>query len=291
MAHELRTPLRHRAGAGRFARSPAVARLAAHRSGQHDPHGQPGARHRRARELPGERRRAPILTRYAATRWPFMAPLAVDLARPSRYRRPGAGLGARPSRGAVPRRAQPDRELPSAHTPAQGSRSRSRSATAPVRVLDDGPGVPAADANRSSAASGGATATQGRKPGLGWPSWPASPRPTRQRHGRGPTGGGASSRPDCARPLDRRTVASAVRNQQAKPRPTAAGRRGRDDGTSRTSRRTVSQAAGERARTEPAPAYREKEYGIWQTMTGPMSPADPPAAPALPISVFAAATG
>ena len=63
--------------------------------------------------------------------------------------------------------------------------------------------------------------------------------------------------------------------------------------TATDARDTFPKLLAERARTGPdRPAYREKEYGIWQTMTGPMSPARSACwRRAWPISAFAAATG
>ena len=56
----------------------------------------------------------------------FMAPLAVERGQDHRaHRRRRAGLGARPCRGAVPRRAQPRRERHPPHA-APACRSRSR---------------------------------------------------------------------------------------------------------------------------------------------------------------------
>ena len=119
----------------------------------------------------------------------FMAPLAVGAVQDHRARRQrAAGLGARPFRGAVPRRAQPDRER---HPPRpgrrvdrgrglgrrHGARARRRAGRARGRARIDLPALLAARPHARPKAAAWA-----------WRSWPASPRPTtaasRSRTGR-----------------------------------------------------------------------------------------------------------
>ena len=285
MAHELRTPLAiMRARVDSLGARPA-ARRAAHRPRQHDAHRQPGARHRRARELHGRRPTpAPTCTRSAPRPSPSWRRSRSTRPRPSRSpaRRARSGCAAMPRRCSAPC--------------ATWSRTRSAIPRAgvsiEVEVTDGrhrcgcsttGRACPRPTANRSSAASGAATARKADSRGLGL----AIVARVAEAHDGSVTvenrpGGGAiftleaatSGRltaPNWLWLAAHSSIAARRANKRDETGHKGARGRGIDDGMTAAyglrGSGHVSQASGGACprRVPTAPAYREKEYGIWQT--------------------------
>ena len=146
MAHELRTPLAIvRARVDSLEPGP-VRDAAARRSRQHDAHRQPGARHRRARELHRRRRRhAPTCTRSAPTPWPSWRRSRSSMSKTIALTGAEAPVWVRGHTEALFRAVRNLVENAIRHTPAGVSIEVEVSADGVVRVLDDGPGVPEAE--------------------------------------------------------------------------------------------------------------------------------------------------